>query len=52
MWPWEASWWKPSQTDRIKELAKAGALIAAEIDRLKNASSALEKEGFSFEAGV
>ena len=32
MWPWDASWWKPG--DRIRELEKAGALIAAEIDRL------------------
>ncbi len=34
LWPWAKSWWKPSPDDRIKELAKAGALIAAEIDRL------------------
>jgi hypothetical protein len=32
-WPWEKKWWKPS-TDNIKNLTKAGALIAAEIDRL------------------
>lgn len=32
--PWHEDWWKPSPDDRIKELAKAGALIAAEIDRL------------------
>jgi hypothetical protein len=31
---WSAYWWKPSPENRIKELAKAGALIAAEIDRL------------------
>jgi len=33
-WPaaWHPSWWKP--TDRITNLVKAGALIAAEIDRL------------------
>jgi len=31
-WPWEDSWWKPSQ-DPIRNLVKAGALIAAEIDR-------------------
>jgi hypothetical protein len=31
-WPWEASWWKPSTAERMLE--KAGALIAAEIDRL------------------
>jgi len=34
MWPWDGQWWKPTQNDRIKELVKAGALIAAEIDRL------------------
>ena len=33
-WPWEAQWWKPTPDDRIRELVKAGALIAAEIDRL------------------
>ena len=32
-WPWDPSWWKPSP-DPIRNLAKAGALIAAEIDRL------------------
>jgi hypothetical protein len=35
MWPWSESWWKPTPNDRIRELAKAGALIAAEIDRLQ-----------------
>jgi hypothetical protein len=33
-WPWEQHWWKPSRNP-IKNLAKAGALIAAEIDRLQ-----------------
>lgn len=33
-WPWNDEWWKPS-TDRIRNLVKAGALIAAEIDRLQ-----------------
>lgn len=33
-WPWDRNWWKPTPDDRIRELAKAGALIAAEIDRL------------------
>jgi hypothetical protein len=32
-WPWEDGWWKPS-ADPIRNLVKAGALIAAEIDRL------------------
>lgn len=36
MWPkyWLAKWWKPCPRNRIRELQKAGALIAAEIDRL------------------
>ena len=37
-WPWGESYWKPAPTrhrdHRVRELAKAGALIAAEIDRL------------------
>lgn len=33
-WPWSPEWWKPS-SDPIRNLAKAGALLAAEIDRLK-----------------
>ena len=32
LFPWPA-WWKPSE-DPVRNLAKAGALIAAEIDRL------------------
>lgn len=32
IWPWHADWWKPS--DRRRQLVKAGALIAAEIERL------------------
>lgn len=35
-WPWNDDWWKPCPNNRIHELAKAGALIAAEIDRLKD----------------
>lgn len=37
-WPWDPSWWKPSP-DPIRNLVKAGALIAAEIDRLRVATS-------------
>lgn len=33
-WPWTDESWKPSPEDRRRELVKAGALIAAEIDRL------------------
>ena len=32
-WPWEPRWWKPKS--RVRNLVKAGALIAAEIDRLQ-----------------
>lgn len=32
-WPWSEEMWKPSE-DPIRNLVKAGALIAAEIDRL------------------
>jgi hypothetical protein len=39
LWPWNKQWWKPAiqplKDTRIRELAKAGALIAAEIDRLQ-----------------
>lgn len=45
-WPWDKTFWKPGnytgigdplyKSERIRELTKAGALIAAEIDRLKN----------------
>lgn len=33
-WPWDEEWWKPSE-DPVRNLVKAGALIAAEIDRLQ-----------------
>lgn len=35
LWPWDAKWWKPTPDNRVRELVKAGALIAAEIDRLQ-----------------
>jgi len=34
-WPFDKEWYKPTPDNRIKELAKAGALIAAEIDRIQ-----------------
>lgn len=34
LWPWADSWWKPG--DPVRNLEKAGALIAAEIDRRIN----------------
>lgn len=37
-WPWDPAWWKPgkdnSHSSRVRELVKAGAMLAAEIDRL------------------
>ena len=35
-WPWEPESWKPRE-DRIRQLVIAGALVAAEIDRLARA---------------
>lgn len=46
LFPWSIKWWKPTTfsekegkyvEDRIRQLQKAGALIAAEIDRLNRA---------------
>jgi hypothetical protein len=39
LWPWDGILFKETPDNRIRELEKAGALIAAEIDRL------LRKEG-------
>lgn len=33
-WPWMDGSWKPTPDDRMLELVKAGALVAAAIDRL------------------
>jgi hypothetical protein len=43
-WPWAKKWWKPSP-DPVRNLVKAGALIAAEIDRLKRRAAAAAKKG-------
>lgn len=37
LWPWDASWWKPGDPER--DLVRAGALIAAEIDRIRRAAT-------------
>ena len=42
-WPWERTAWKPSETP-IHDLVKAGALIAAEIDRLLRADMRLRNQ--------
>lgn len=36
--PWDSTWWKPSEDDQVRNLVKAGALIAAEIDRIQRAT--------------
>lgn len=38
-WPWEDHWWKPSE-DNKRNLVKAGALIAAELDRIQRSENA------------
>lgn len=35
-WPFDLNWLKFTPKDRVKQLCKAGAMIAAEIDRLNN----------------
>lgn len=41
-WPWSSEWWKPSN-DPQRNLEKAGALIIAEIERLKRQTLTLYK---------
>ncbi|HEI8998088.1 TPA: ead/Ea22-like family protein [Citrobacter koseri] len=41
-WPWDASWWKP--TNPRRDLVKAGALILAEIERIDRATGTGEGE--------
>lgn len=33
LWPWDPEWWKPADSE-LRNLEKAGALIAAEYDRV------------------
>lgn len=46
LWPWGKEEWKPTPRDRVRELIKAGALIAAEIDRLLKSSSSAEEQKY------
>ena len=32
-WPWDAKWWKPKNP--LRDLVRAGALIAADYDRIE-----------------
>lgn len=36
-WPWGPEAYKPTPEDRERELVKAGALVVAELERLKRA---------------
>ena len=42
-WPWAECWWKPK--DELKDLVRAGALLAAAIDRLQEEQSNAELTG-------
>lgn len=35
-WPWDAEWWKPKGL--VRDLVRAGALLAAEVDRERRAT--------------
>ena len=48
-WPFSKDWWKPCPQDRKRELVKAGALIAAEIDRLQAGTEKEEANETAFE---
>ena len=41
LWPWDELFWNPSPDDPVRQLAKAGALIAAEIDKLQRRGEGL-----------
>lgn len=43
---WDGKWYKPTPENRVRELQKAGALIAAEIDRLQAQGDFHEKIPF------
>lgn len=48
-WPWDAQYWKPTEGDRIRELVKAGALIAAAIDSMLDAGYQTLPPGYEAE---
>ncbi len=39
-WPWHPECWKSTGEDRVRDLVKAGALLAAEIDRIQQQDAA------------
>ncbi len=46
LWPWGMNWWKPGEgiAGRIRDHVKAGALLAAEIDRLQRMLATAHQE--------
>ena len=46
LWPWDRQYFKPTPEDPIRQLTKAGALIAAEIDHLQRQQRRI-KEGLN-----
>lgn len=42
VWPWSSGWWKPKTP--VQDLVRAGALIAAEIDRRLRAGESIEPQ--------
>lgn len=46
LWPFHPRMWKPS-ADPLRNLVRAGALIAAEIDRLQRQNQREENEDFN-----
>ncbi len=43
-WPWSKEWDKREKHDKMRSLVIAGALIAAEIDRLNNSLTSKEEK--------
>lgn len=44
MWPWSSHYWKPTG-DPVRDLTKAGALVAAAIDSIAAPAASTESEG-------
>jgi hypothetical protein len=42
LWPWDNCWWRPKT--RVANLVRAGALIAAELDRMARAEAQAEQD--------
>ena len=43
LWPWAPSYWRPTPGDRVRELVKAGALIAAAIDAASSERAGVDR---------